>query len=338
MTLNNRSEIRLALPSKGRMAEEVLEMLSRAGLQVYKPNPRQYRALAPSLPELSILFQRNGDIVTSVQDGSVDFGISGLDIVSERRSENDNMMVLLKDLKISRCTLNVIVPESMPTVSTMADLANWRKQLSRPLRVATKFPNLTKAFFQEKGISQIDMISAEGTLEIAPTIGYADIIVDLISTGTTLRDNRLKKIEDGLILNSQACLIANRSTLKQRPEVLSMARQLLEIIVAYLRGAENVSIFANVRGETPQGIAQKIFSQKVIGGLQGPTISPVITREGGDWHAVHLIVRKDLLTMAINELRQVGGSGVVVAPVHYIFEEEPQEFKDLLSAMAASND
>ncbi len=335
MTINNRSEIRLALPSKGRMAEEVLEMLSRAGLQVYKPNPRQYRALIPSLPELSILFQRSGDIVTSVRDGSVDFGISGLDIVSERRSENGNIMVLLKELKISRCTLNVIVPESMPTVSTMADLADWHKQLSRPLRVATKFPNLTKAFFQEKGIPQIDMISAEGTLEIAPIIGYADIIVDLISTGTTLRDNRLKMIEDGLILKSQACLIANRSTLKQRPEVLSMARQLLEIIVAYLRGAENVSIFANVRGESPQDIAQKIFSQKVIGGLQGPTISPVITREGGDWHAVHLIVRKDQLTIAINELRQVGGSGVVVAPVHYIFEEEPQAFKDLLSAMEA---
>lgn len=112
-----------------------------------------------------------------------------------------------------------------------------------------------------------------------------------------------------------------------------MARQLLEIIVAYLRGSENVSIFANVRGESPQVIAQKIFSQKVIGGLQGPTISPVITREEGNWHAVHLIVRKDQLPVAINEIRQVGGSGVVVAPVHYIFEEEPQAFKDLLSAM-----
>jgi ATP phosphoribosyltransferase len=333
--MSNRSEIRLALPSKGRMAEEVLEMLSRAGLQVYKPNPRQYRAFIPSIPELTILFQRSGDIVTSVRDGSVDFGISGWDIVSERRSENGNIILLLSDLKISRCTLNVIVPETMQEISTMADLASWQKKLGQPLRVATKFPNLTKAFFLEKGISQIDMISAEGTLEIAPIIGYADIIVDLISTGTTLRDNRLKMIEDGLVLSSQACLIANHSALKNRPEVLAMARQLLEVIVAYLRGAENVSIFANVHGETTQEIAHKIFSQKVIGGLQGPTISPVITREGGDWHAVHLIVRKDQLTIAINELRQVGGSGVVVAPVHYIFEEEPQAFKELLSAMEA---
>lgn len=333
MANNSRSEIRLALPSKGRMAEEILEMLSKAGLQVYKPNPRQYRAFIPSLPELTVLFQRSGDIVTSVRDGSVDFGISGWDIVSERRTENGNIMVLLKELKVSHCTLNVIVPESLQGVSTMNDLANWQRGLENPIRVATKFPNLTKAFFQKNGISQMDMISAEGTLEIAPIIGYADIIVDLISTGTTLRDNRLKMIEDGLILRSQASLIANKSALKQRPEVLAMARQLLEIIVAYLRGSENVSIFANVRGESPQVIAQKIFSQKVIGGLQGPTISPVITREGGDWHAVHLIVRKDQLPVAINEIRQVGGSGVVVAPVHYIFEEEPQAFKDLLSAM-----
>ncbi len=335
MTHENRTEIRLALPSKGRMAEEVLDMLAHAGLQVYKPNPRQYRAFIPSLPELTVLFQRSGDIVTSVRDGSVDFGISGWDIVSEHRSEDGNIMVLLDQLKISRCSLNVIVPESMQTISTMADLAKWQEQFSQPLRVATKFPNLTKTFFLEKGIPQIDMISAEGTLEIAPIIGYADIIVDLISTGTTLRDNRLKMIEDGLILKSQACLIANYLTLKRHPEVLSMAKQLLEIIVAYLRGSENVSVFANVRGDSPQEIAHKIFSQKVIGGLQGPTISPVITREGGDWHAVHLIVRKDQLSAAINELRQVGGSGVVVAPVHYIYEEEPQAYKDLLVAMEA---
>jgi ATP phosphoribosyltransferase len=166
--MNSRNEIRLALPSKGRMAEEVLEMLTRAGLQVYKPNPRQYRAFIPSLPELTVLFQRSGDIVTSVRDGSVDFGISGWDIVSERRSENGNIMVLLDELKVSKCTLNVIVPESMQNVSTMKDLAGWQKELDHPVRVATKFPNLTKAFFLENGISQIEMISAEGTQTLLP--------------------------------------------------------------------------------------------------------------------------------------------------------------------------
>lgn len=333
MTIQERQEIRLALPSKGRMAEEVLEMLGRAGLGVYKPNSRQYRATIPSLPGLAVLFQRSGDIVTSVRDGSVDFGISGWDIYSERKKENGEMMVLLEDLKTSYCTLNVIVPESLEHIINMNDLVNWQAENGRPLRVATKFPNLTRSFFHDYGLPDIQMISAEGTLEIAPTIGYADIIVDLISTGTTLRDNRLKVIEDGQILRSQSCLIANRSALRNRPDVLAMARQLLEFIVAFQRGAENVSVFANMRGDSPQSIARLMFGQKVIGGLQGPTISPVITRDGEDWYAAHLVVRKDQLSLAINELRQIGGSGVIVAPVSYIFEEEPQAYQDMLAAL-----
>lgn len=328
-----RTEIRLALPSKGRMAEEVIDLLSSAGLHVYKPNPRQYRATIPSLPGLTVLYQRSGDIITSVRDGSVDFGITGWDVFTERRAENGSFVVLLNDLGFGQCTLNVIVPETWENVQTMPDLAAWQRQLSRPIRIATKFPNLTEAFFQASGISDIQMISAEGTLEIAPTIGYADLIVDLISTGTTLRDNRLKMLEDGLILRSQACLIANRQALKRRPEVLAMARQLLEFIVAHLRAAENVSIFANIRGESPQSIARKMFTQSVIGGLQGPTISQVITHSHESWFAVHLIVRRSQLAQAIAELRQIGGSGVVVSPVMYIFEEEPQAYQEMLAAL-----
>jgi ATP phosphoribosyltransferase len=215
----------------------------------------------------------------------------------------------------------------------MADLANWQAKRGHILKVATKFPNLTQAFFRKHSIPDLDMISAEGTLEIAPTIGYADIIVDLISTGTTLRDNRLKTIEDGLILRSQACLIANRQALKERPDALTIARQLLEFIVAYMRAQENLSVFANIRGESPEVIAERMFSQMTISGLQGPTISQVITRRDGQWYAVHLVVRKDQMAQAIAELRQIGGSGVVVAPVTYIFEEEPAAYRKMLNAL-----
>lgn len=329
----NRTEIRLALPSKGRLADEALDMLGRAGLEVYKPNPRQYKASIPAQPGLTVLFQRAGDIVTSVRDGSVDFGITGWDVYSERKGENGVLMPLLKELGFGSCTLNVIVPETREDIHTMCDLAAWGANIGRPVRVATKFPTLTSAFFQEHGLQESRMISAEGTLEIAPTIGYADIIVDLISTGTTLRDNRLKVLQDGLILRSQACLIANHLALKERPQVLAMARGLLEFIVAYLRAAENVSVFANMRGDSPGKIAELMFRQKVIGGLQGPTISPVITRDGEDWYAAHLVVRKDQLAQAIAELRQIGGSGVVVAPVTYIFEEEPQAYREMLAAL-----
>lgn len=331
-----RTEIRIALPSKGRLAEESLDLLARSGLGIYKPNPRQYKASIPSLPGLTVLFQRPGDIVVSVREGSVDFGITGWDVFKEQSTREKDTLALLPELGLGACTLNVIVPETWEAVHGMADLVSVQNKLDRPLRVATKFPNLTQAFFDSHSIHGVELISAEGTLEIAPTIGYADLIVDLVSTGTTLRDNRLKMVDDGLILRSQACLIANRPALKSRPEVMAIARQLLEFIVAYLRAAENVSIFVNIRGESPQSIAASMFEQQVIGGLQGPTISQVVTRNRDQsWYAVNLIVRKDKLAQAITELRRVGGSGVVVTPVTYIFEEEPPAYQEMLAALEA---
>jgi ATP phosphoribosyltransferase len=344
--MQNRNEIRLALPSKGRLAQDALDLLAEAGLRVHKPNPRQFKASIPSLPGLSVLFQRAGDIVVSVRDGSVDFGITGWDVVSEhrpggalpgQRGRDGSILPLLRELGFGFCTLNVIVPESWETIRRMSDLACWQAESERPLRVATKFPSLTRAFFAQYGLEDVDLIFAEGTLEIAPTIGYADAIVDLVSTGTTLRDNRLRILDDGRILESQACLIANRTTLKNRPKVLAMARQLLEFIIAHLRATENVAIFANVRGETPEAIGTRMAPKSVIGGLQGPTVSPVIplrdVSETNRWYAVHIIVRKDRLAQAISELREIGGSGVVVTPVTYIFEEEPEAYKAMLDAL-----
>ena len=329
----DRTDIRIALPSKGRLSEDSLTLLSNAGMPVYKPNPRQYRASIPNINNLTVLFQRVGDIVTSVRDGSIDFGITGWDIFSEKAGKNGDLIVLLNELGFGYCTLNVIVPETWAAVNSMSDLRAQQEMMNRPVRVATKFPNLTESFFKTAGVNELSMITAEGTLEIAPTIGYADVIVDLISSGTTLRDNRLKVLNDGLILQSQACLIANRNTLKIKPEVLQIAKQLLEFIVAHLRANENVSIFANIRGDSPESIAKSMFSKTVIGGLQGPTISQVINKDRKNWYAVHLIIRKDQLSQAIREIREVGGSGVVVSTVTYIFEEEPQATRDMLAAL-----
>lgn len=329
----DRNDIRLALPSKGRLAEGGLSFMAEAGLRVHKPNPRQFEATIPAVPGLTVLFQRAKDIVVSVGDGSVDFGITGWDVVSEYGAENAAILPLNKELGFGECTLNVIVPEGLENTQRMADLAELRAMLARPLRVGTKFPNLTAAFFRQYGLEDTRLIEAEGTLEVAPAIGYADLIVDLVSTGTTLRDNRLAALKDGQILDSQACLIANRGTLKARPEVLAMARQLLEFIVAHLRATANVAVYVNMRGKSPRAIAEKMFSKSVIGGLQGPTISPVVTPQGEGWYAIHIIVLRDLLGQAISELRSVGGSGVVVTPVTYIFEEEPAECQAMLDAL-----
>ena len=323
----------MALPSKGPLAEPALELLNEAGLRIHHPNPRQYQASIPNLPGITVIFQRPGDVVVSVRDGGVDFGITGWDVMNEKQGTNGAILPIHTALGFGNCTLNVIVPEAWETVNTMADLRNLQRLWDRPLRVATKFPIQAQAFFSRNGLDDVEFISTEGTLEIAPTIGYSDLITDLVSTGTTLRDNRLKRISDGQILASQGCLIANRDCLKKNPTALGIARTLLEFIVACLRARDNVSIFANMRGNSPEEIARQMFTQSVIGGLQGPTLSPVITRQGEKWYAAHLVVRKDQLSQAISELRCVGGSGVVVAPVLYIFEEEPAEYLAMLKQL-----
>ena len=326
-------EIRLALPSKGPLAEPARELLEQAGLRVHHPNPRQYQASIPNLPGVTVLFQRPGDVVVSVRDGSVDFGITGWDVVSEKQGENGAILPIHPALGFGQCTLNVIVPEAWDKVNSLTDLKLLQTGLNRPLKVATKFPIQANAFFTQHGLDTVEFISAEGTLEIAPTIGYADLITDLVSTGVTLRDNRLKCLADGQILASQGCLIANRDSLKNNQITLGVARTLLEFIVACLRAKDNVSVFANMRGDSPESIANRMFTQAVIGGLQGPTLSPVVTRQGEKWFAAHLVVRKDQLSQAISELRSVGGSGVVVSPVSYIFEEEPAEYQAMLKQL-----
>jgi ATP phosphoribosyltransferase len=331
--MEKRTDIRLSLPSKGRLAEDAERLLAACGLSIYKPNPRQYAASIPALPNVTVLFQRPSDIVVSVRDGSVDFGITGVDVVGEKRGDSDQVIMLHDALGFGHCRLSIAVPEELKTVQTVADLAAYARDLDQSLRVATKFTKLTGDFMARHDIP-CTLIEAEGTLEAAPAIGYADVICDLVSSGQTLRDNRLCPLEDGVIVHSQAALIANRAALKRHSKALEVARKLLEAIEAHLRAEERLSIFANIRGESPEAIAQALFAQETLGGLQGPTISRVVVRDGDpEWYDVHIIVCKDQLFQSVAELRAIGGSGVVVAPVTYIFEEEPERIRAMMEAL-----
>jgi ATP phosphoribosyltransferase len=329
----SQQNIRLSLPSKGRLEIDALDFLSATGLRIFKPNPRQYQAEIPALPELGVIFQRPGDIVVSVRQGSIDFGITGLDMIEEKGGSDGDILVLHDTLGFGTCALTLAVPEAWNTVTDIATLKEFSGSLKTPLRVATKFPFLTERFLNQHSIAH-SLISAEGTLESAPTIGYADMISDLVSSGQTLLDNRLRPLPDGVIQRSQAVLIANRKALQTRPDVLEMARRLLEYIEAHMRAKDNVLVIANMRGDNPEAIAQKIFAQTNVGGLQGPTISPIGVRDGSpNWYAVTVVVRRDHLPQAISELRLIGGSGIIVSPITYIFEEEPPRYKAMLAAL-----
>jgi ATP phosphoribosyltransferase len=337
-----RDDIRLALPSKGILQDGALEFLEACGLRVYRPNPRQYAATIPSLPGVTIMFQRPGDIATSVQAGSVDFGITGLDVLAEKgASGNGATLTIHDDLGFGACALSLAVPESS-AIRSLADLREWAAGQGREgqaIRIATKFPKVTTAFLEQHGVSPFRLISVEGTLEIAPAIGYADLICDLVSSGVTLRDNHLRPLDDGVVLRSQAVLIANHQALRSRPAVLATARHLLEYIEAHARASGSFLITANIRGDSAETIARRMFERTSLGGLQGPTIAPVIARDhlrsGMGWYAVNIIVRQERLFEAVGELRDIGGSGVVVAPCAYIFEEEPARYRAMLDALAS---
>lgn len=331
--MQSKQVIRLSLPSKGRLEIDSLEFLAAAGLRVFKPNPRQYQAEVPAFPGLNVIFQRPGDIVVSVRQGTVDFGITGMDVIEEKRGANGDILVMHEALGFGSCALTLAIPEAWKSVQDMASLKDYSRFLDHPLRVATKFPVLTERFLKQHQIPHV-LIAAEGTLETAPTLGYADMISDLVSSGQTLQDNRLRSLPDGVIQRSQAALIANRKTLQTRPEVLETGRRLLEYMEAHLRAEGNLLVTANMRGDSPETLAQRMFTQTTVGGLQGPTISPVMVREAeAKWFSVTVVVRRDRLYQAITELRGIGGSGIIVSPVTYIFEEEPPRYKAMLEAL-----
>ncbi len=321
---SNSGYIRIGIPSKGRMASETQEFLKSCGFKITR-NRQQYIGWLEGYPNIQIVFQRQKDIINGVFNGNLAFGIVGLDILTELTLKDpDKIVIIHENLGFGACTLEVSIPENWKEIS-MKDL----KQRKQILRVASKFPLLTTEFFNKHELG-FELIKADGTIEVAPTLGYSDIIVELVSTGQTLIDNRLKRLQDGCILQSQACFIANRKSLQQNQIILDISRTFLEYFEATIRAKDYVSVFINMRGNNPEEIANKMFTKESLKGLQGPTISPVISSKGGSWFAVHIIVEKNKLTEIIRALREIGGSGVVVTPTLFIFEEEPKRYIELL--------
>ncbi|MCS7071856.1 MAG: ATP phosphoribosyltransferase [Anaerolinea sp.] len=326
----------IALPSKGAIAEPTLSFLADCGLRVDKPNPRQYTGSIPALPGLNVLFQRVTDVVYKVADGTAQLGITGLDVVHEYGS--DELVVIHPELRYGHCRLVVAVPEAWIDADTMIDLAeialDFRETKGRNLRIATTYPNSTRQFLHSQGIYHFTLVNAEGAIEAAPTIGYADIIVDLVQTGTTLRENHLKELVDGTAIESQACLIGNRRWLETSPELLEIVRQLLEHIDASLLGRSCSQLTANIPGDDAEAVSILVSQNPVTRGLLGPTIAPIpyLTKavsERQAWFTVSLIVaNKDLLS-AVDYLRTIGAVHLTVIPVRYVFLDQSPTFGHL---------
>src|SRR5436305_10978775 len=171
---------------------------------------------------------------------------------------DDDLIVLERDLGYGNCQLVVAVPETWIDVSTCADLWHLAGYYSthkrRALRIATKYPTLTGQFLRRQGITLCKIISPHGALEAAPLTDTADLIVDLTETGTTLRENHLKLLQDGVVLRSQACLIANTRLLKKEKQTLQVAETMLELIDARMQARNRSMLTAYMHGESLEAI------------------------------------------------------------------------------------
>jgi ATP phosphoribosyltransferase len=324
--------IRLGIPSKGRMEVETQNFLKKCGFSLIRNN-RQYIGYIQGPTSIQLVFEHQEDIIRSVRNGTIELGIVGFDLFRENIPSDDEKVLLIHDsLSFGRCKLEIAVPE----IWSEKCIKEIKKRKNCVLKVATKFPKLTTEFLTAQNIC-FEIIEGRGSLEVYPELGRSDLIVDLVSTGQTLKDNRLKMVEGGTILSSQAVLIGNRNALTN-PSVLKITRELIEYIEATLRAQNYVSVFVNMRGENEDEISQSIFAKEGLSGLQGPTISPVYSKNGEKMFAVHVIVEKDKLQLAIRNLREIGGSGVVVAQTLYIFEEEPLRYKKLKEKLELEDD
>lgn len=211
----------LALPSKGRLRDQALDLFARAGLAVELPaDERKYRARLAGRVDVEVSFLSASEIAGELGLGNIDLGITGEDLLRETLAEWEARTEITARLGFGRADVVVAVPDVWLDVETMADLddvaADFRQRHGRRLRIATKYWRLTQQFFSQKhGIQVYRIVESLGATEGAPAAGSADVIVDITTTGSTLRANHLKVLTDGVILRSQACLVAAR---KQRGE------------------------------------------------------------------------------------------------------------------------
>jgi ATP phosphoribosyltransferase len=209
----------LAIPSKGRLMEATAELLAKAGFTIDRLGAeRGYRGLLTGMDGVEIAFLSASEIAQNLRDGKIDLGVTGQDLLHEKILPDDPNVQLLLRLGFGPANVVVAVPECWLDVATMADVdeiaESFYERHGRRLRVATKYHNLTRRFFAEKGVTGYRIVESLGATEGAPAAGIAEIIVDITTTGSTLSANNLKILDDGVILRSWAVLAGRTAALE----------------------------------------------------------------------------------------------------------------------------
>ena len=283
-----RERLRLAVPNKGRLVEPTLNLLHDAGL-VFDEHDRSLVARVRNF-DLDVLFVRTNDVIEFVGDGVADLGVTGVDLLVETGAE----LPRLRSLGYGQCRLAAAVPTDAPYQS-VEELAG--------LRVATAHPNTARRFFDERGIA-VDVVSISGAVEVAPRLGLADAIVDLVSTGSTLVMNGLRPIGD--VLESEAVLVANPTAHRQRAADVASIETMISAVIA-ARGRKYLMMNA------PSSHLAELES--LLPGLESPSVIP-LAHEG--MIAIHAVVGADEVWGLLPRLKAAGASGILVLPIEKI--------------------
>jgi ATP phosphoribosyltransferase len=318
----------LAVPAKGRLQENAEAFFARAGLALVKPRgQRDYRGAIAGLDGVEVAYLSASEITSQLAAGAVHLGVTGEDLVREMIPDADARVVLVEGLGFGSATVVVAVPQAWIDVRTTADIDDvataFRHHHGRKMRVATKYVNLTRGFFSAHGIIDYRIVESSGATEGAPAAGTAEMIVDITTTGATLAANGLKVLEDGVILRSQANLVAARTAVWSAGEK-ELARVILDRIAAQARARafrEVRARFAACDARLVQTVQEKFGAVTPFG---GPTSSGMLT----------LHCPPDQVYALTSFLRENGAKAVAVADLDYVFSKDNPLYAKLEAALA----
>jgi ATP phosphoribosyltransferase len=311
----------LAVPSKGRLQENAEAFFSRAGLGLAKPRgARDYRGTITGLDNVEIAYLSASEIASQLASGAVHLGVTGEDLVRESIANADKRVLLIDQLGFGQANVVVAVPQAWIDVRTMADLddvtTGFREQHNRRMRVATKYINLTRNFFASHGVVDYRIVESAGATEGAPAVGTAELIVDITTTGATLAANGLKVLDDGVILRSQANLVASRAA-DWSADARETARVILDHIAA--RASKYREVRTRFAGCDAKLLAEAHNRFGVVSPFGGPTSSGMVT----------LHCPPAQLYALGSFLRTHGADTVSIASLDYVLDRENPLFAKL---------
>ena len=279
------TKIRIAIQKSGRLNQDSLQILKDCGISIDNGKD-QLKASSRNFP-MEVYYLRNGDIPQYLRDGVVDIAIIGENVLIEKGTD----ISIAEKLGFSKCKVSLAVPKSFKYNSV---------QDFEGKRIATSYPNTVKNYLAEKGVN-VDLHIISGSVEIAPNIGLADGICDIVSSGSTLFKNNLKEVE--VMLKSEAVLAVSPTISEERKALLSKLQFRIQSV---LRARQSKYVLLNAPNDKLKNILA------LLPGMRSPTVLP-LADEG--WSSVHTVINKDTFWEVIDELKQAGAEGILVCPI-----------------------